>query len=395
MKYLSHLNTAVSIIGSYNGQIPLSSFLKQFFKGNKKYGSNDRKLISALCYNYFRLGQSVSEADVKERILLGTFLCEEKNNPVLAMFKPEWDMIIQRSVREKLGLLKDKFQVQDFFPFKDQLSDGMEEFAFSKSFLLQPHFFIRIRPGKKETVLAKLKDQQIEGELIDQTCMAFPNRTKIELAIELDKEAVVQDYNSQRAGEYMKVAISALSKAGKPGEAMKIWDCCAGSGGKSIMAFDINNNVQLTATDKRSTIIENLRHRFQRSGIKKYTASVLNLESKIEKNQPEYDMIIADVPCTGSGTWSRTPEQLYFFKKEAISKYSSLQKQIITNAIPFLKPGGWLVYVTCSVFREENEGIVKFIEEKIGLSFQKSELLKCYEIKADALFVALFRKPKE
>ena len=103
-------------------------------------------------------------------------------------------------------------------------------------------------------------------------------------------------------------------------------------------------------------------------------------------------MIIADVPCTGSGTWSRTPEQLFFFDEKDISKYSSLQKKILTNTIPRLKAGGWLLYVTCSVFREENEGNVKFIEETFAVSLQKQELLIGYEIKADTLFVALFRK---
>lgn len=103
-------------------------------------------------------------------------------------------------------------------------------------------------------------------------------------------------------------------------------------------------------------------------------------------------LIIADVPCSGSGTWARTPEQLTYFSEKRIAKYASLQKKIVKNAIVKLKAGGYFLYITCSVFKMENEENVDFIHEQLHLKLVESRYLKGYEIQADTLFAALFIK---
>ena len=105
-----------------------------------------------------------------------------------------------------------------------------------------------------------------------------------------------------------------------------------------------------------------------------------------------FDIIITDVPCSGSGTWSRTPEQLYYFNPAEIDRYSALQKKIVQHAIPRLKPGGFLLYCTCSVFKKENEEIVQYIQQQHALQLLKKELLTGYDQKADTLFGAVFQK---
>jgi 16S rRNA (cytosine967-C5)-methyltransferase len=104
----------------------------------------------------------------------------------------------------------------------------------------------------------------------------------------------------------------------------------------------------------------------------------------------KFDLIIADLPCTGSGTWARTPEQLYFFNPSKISHYSNLQRNILQNVTTRLRPGGHLVYITCSVFKKENEDVATFVSRLPGLQLQKMILLKGYDIKADSMFVAVF-----
>jgi 16S rRNA (cytosine967-C5)-methyltransferase len=115
--------------------------------------------------------------------------------------------------------------------------------------------------------------------------------------------------------------------------------------------------------------------------------------SKFDFQYSNFDLIICDAPCTGSGTWSRTPEQLYYFREKKIDEYSSLQKKIVSNVIPHLANGGYLCYITCSVFKKENEIVVDFIQEKFNLEIIRIEVLKGYDKKADTMFAALLRKP--
>ncbi|HEY1201479.1 MAG TPA: Fmu (Sun) domain-containing protein, partial [Niastella sp.] len=173
----------------------------------------------------------------------------------------------------------------------------------------------------------------------------------------------------------------------------KIWDACAASGGKSILAFDTFKQPHLTVSDIRQSILINLEKRFATAGIKNYNSFVGDLSaSTFNIRNSAFDIIITDVPCSGSGTWSRTPEQLYYFEPQQINKYSALQKNIVSNAIPYLKPGGFLLYCTCSVFKKENEEVVDFIQQQHSLQLKQLTLFTGYTMKADTLFGAVFQK---
>lgn len=120
------------------------------------------------------------------------------------------------------------------------------------------------------------------------------------------------------------------------------------------MAKDLYRDIQLTVSDVRESILQNLYRRFQKAGIKNYEALLSDLSAtNCRLPGKSFQMIIADLPCTGSGTWARTPEQLYFFKPDKIAYYSDLQKKILSNVVPTLQKGGHLVYITCSVFKKK------------------------------------------
>ena len=381
-RHLSHLNTAVAIIEAYKGETPLHVYLKDFFAKDKKYGSKDRRTISALCYYYFRLGHGEVLRRTGERIMLGIYLCEDEPNELLELLKPEWNSKISLPIQEKLYEV-DSFYASNIFPWKDELSQGIEAGPFSLSFLIQPKLFIRIRPGYNDLVRQKLTAANVLFEEVNEDCVSLDNRTKVDEILRVNVEYVVQDYNSQRVGDFIRDL--------KMPEVPKVWDCCAASGGKSIMAFDILKNINLTVTDVRPSILQNLQLRFKQAGIKDYSTYVADLIEPNKIQTSPFDLVICDAPCSGSGTWGRTPEQLFYFDKEQIEKYSRLQKRIAQNVIPHVKKEGYLLYVTCSVFKSENETVVKYILKNSFLRLVKAEVLKGYSMKADTMFAALFR----
>jgi 16S rRNA (cytosine967-C5)-methyltransferase len=322
---------------------------------------------------------------------------------LLQYLKPEWNDKTHLPLTEKIELMSPDqapFALNDIFPWRDALSTPLAYDQFCASFLTQPDLYLRLRPGKEQPVQSKLQQAGIAFREISSSCIALPNASKVDGVIEVDKEAVIQDYSSQRIGElmeYIRTSISASTTLSTheqvPSTRLRVWDACAASGGKSILAFDIFKSIDLTVSDVRKSILINLEKRFAAAGIKNYSTFLTDLStSKFNVQHSLFDIIITDVPCTGSGTWSRTPEQLYYFDPQQMKRYSALQKKIVQHAIPHLKPGGYLLYCTCSVFKKENEEVVQFISEQQGLELVTHQLLTGYEQKADTLFGAVFRK---
>lgn len=382
----SHLNSAVAIIEQYRGEKPFASFLRKYFSRYKKYGSKDRKQITHLCYCYFRLGKALMNIPTSQRIVAALFLCSSTPDLLLDTLKPEWSDKVLLPVEEKWGIAEGKEMISNIFPRSELLSAGLDHLQFCKSLLIQPDLFLRIRPGKTEQVQLKLQQAGIIFSRPNTTCIALDNRTKIDELIILDKEAVVQDYNSQKVGDFLGL-LPVQNKR-------RVWDCCAASGGKSIMAVDILGDIKLTVSDIRESILINLRKRFATAGIKEYSSFVADLSVKrLPESDDKFDLVIADVPCSGSGTWGRTPEQLFYFNEEMIERYARLQKQIMSNVIHHVSPGGYILYITCSVFKAENEEVVNWYLKQNQLNLIKMEVLQGYSFKADTMFAALMQKP--
>lgn len=387
-RFHSYINSAKTILELYKGDEPFASFIKKQFAVNKKFGSKDRKMITHICFCYFRLGKSLEQLPIDERMLTALFLCSSSTNEVLKHLKPEWNEKVELDLDEKVKLIDTSFEYEEIFPFVNELSDGVERELFCLNHLTQPDLFLRIRPGMKEAVLSKLKAAAIAYELKGDHCITLLNSTKIDEVLLLNKEVVVQDYSSQRVGDLLINLKSEIRN-----RKLNIWDCCAASGGKSIMAKDLLGDIDLTVSDVRESILLNLKKRFAEAGISGYENFVADL-SAADYRLPAtgYQLIIADVPCSGSGTWGRTPEYLRFFNKEQIVEYSALQKKIASNVITQLQPSGYLLYITCSVYKKENEEVINYLNQNYNLEIIEMKLLKGFEQKADTMFAALLKK---
>ena len=399
MRFQSYCNTAVTIIKAYKGGVPFVHHLKQYFAAHKKHGSTDRRTIAHLCYTYYRLGASIKNFDTDKGLQLAIFLCEAKPGNWALLFEPSWlaawvasDGSSVATLDQKLDFIKEVYPGYNpatIFPFAAHLSEGMDATAFNRSHLLQPDLFIRIRPKQEDVVVSKLKKAEITFEKITDTCYRLASGTKLDEVLLINKEAVIQDYSSQQIGNVYALA-SEFADSKK-----RVWDACAASGGKSILAVDLLGQIKLTASDMRASILRNLQTRFAAAGMAGYQSFAVDLTSAHDLSNfaKLADLIICDAPCSGSGTWGRTPEHLAFFDEASIDNYRQLQQSIITNTLPYVAVNGYFLYSTCSVFAAENEAQVKFITTNFTeFKLVHQQLFTGYTKKADTMFAALFQK---
>jgi len=382
MKAINQLKTFQRILDEYPAETPLSKFLPGFYRQNKQMGSTDRRVASRLVYNYFRLGRALPNLPADERLFIAEFLCNTQLNSFLQHFKPEWAACIDFGLAEKLAMVKavhPDFELDDVFPWTGQLSADIDKDAFLKSFFVQPDLFIRVYKSFETQVKVALAAAEVAFKDEGHGCFALPNGTRLETMITNPHWYEVQDYSSQQTANYFK-----------PQKWDYWWDACAASGGKSLLLHDQQPTVKLVVSDIRESILANLEERFQQAGLTKYQKKLLDLTQNNDLLLHDYafDGIILDAPCSGSGTWGRTPEMISQFDPHKIDFFQRLQQNIARNVVKYLKPGKPLIYITCSVFKAENEDVVNFMVKELGLKLEMQTVLTGYESKADTMFVA-------
>ena len=382
MKAINQLKTFQRILEEYPAETPLSKFLPGFYRQNKQMGSTDRKVASRLIYNYFRLGAALPNLPSEDRLVVAEFLCNSQVNSFLQHFKPEWAVCVGFTLDEKLALVKTvykDFYLADVFPWADQISEGINKEAFLKSFFVQPDLFIHVHNGYDHLVKAELNKAEVAFKDEGNGCFALPNGTRLETIFPTQHWFEVQDYSSQQTANYFK-----------PNKWDQWWDACAASGGKSLLLHEMEPDIKLVVSDIRESILANLDERFQQAGLRKYQKKLLDLTQNPDQEMHDYafDGIILDAPCSGSGTWGRTPEMIAQFHPSKIEFFQRLQKSIASNVAKFIKSGKPIIYITCSAFKGENEDVVNFLVKELGLKLEEQTVLTGYGNKADTMFVA-------
>jgi 16S rRNA (cytosine967-C5)-methyltransferase len=384
MRYLwQHLE---QILKQYHGELPLHHFLKGYFKKYPKLGSRDRRGLGDAVYAWYRAGKAFAadEHEAENLRLAAMYLCGTKPKAFASFFPEEWTEFTA-GIQDRINLLQQRgfsLRPEQIFPNDVPFSAGITADEWRLSLLRQPRLFLRIRKGRDE-IATRLQAASIPYEWLSDTCLAIPNGTKMERLLP-DDCYVVQDASSQATGRYLQAF---------PDE--RWWDCCSGAGGKSLLLKDASPDVKLLATDVRQSILNNLKDRFRLYHHTLTEMATLDVSDEMATarflGDRLFDGIICDVPCTGSGTWARTPESCYFFNPATVADYAKRQQAILRNACDFLKEDGRIIYITCSVFRAENEAVIESIAGEGRMRIVSAGLINGLSIGADALFAAELR----
>jgi 16S rRNA (cytosine967-C5)-methyltransferase len=154
----------------------------------------------------------------------------------------------------------------------------------------------------------------------------------------------IQDEGSQIA--------AALTGAGPR---MQILDLCAGAGGKTLaLAAAMQNTGQIYAYDDDKHRLKPIFARVKRAGVRNVQILRAGDEPALDALGPKFDCVLADAPCTGAGTWRRRPDAKWRLRPHALSERLKDQQTVLARAVKMVRPGGRLVYVTCSILPEEN-----------------------------------------
>ena len=386
MREQRQLDRILKILDEYNGEIPLQHFLRNYFRKHQEMGSTDRRVTAQFIYNYFRTGNSLKEVKREERLALSSFLVNTVNTPLLDISLKKCTKLLDADVMMPLELkvlvikkYYPAFLPEDIFPFAAFAGGLLDLSAFKYAILQQPYLWLRIRKLYKDKIIGALEKQGI-AFVIENNSIGIKHTIDLKKVQSLESDWFeIQDWSSQQTGNYFK-----------PQAGENWFDCCAASGGKSLLLHSLQPNIRLTVSDNRESSLNNLKVRFQQNKLTAYSVVKCDLSDAlpIELSQQHFDGIIADVPCTGSGTWARSPEQLTFFDIHQLKNYTDKQRSILRQIIPTLKKGKPLIYITCSVFKEENEDLTAWLTEKYDFELELSTYLEGATFHADTMYLA-------
>lgn len=241
------------------------------------------------------------------------------------------------------------------------------------------------------------KPQQTDAVVRELTGAHFDVRTDADAIAVSGSRAIYQTAAFQLGGvEIQDWASQCISRAvdAQPGE--RIWDACAGAGGKSLaLASRMGNEGELIATDVRPQALAELERRARRAGwfnIHTHAADIIEqLPGDLARGS--MDRVLVDAPCTGAGTWRRNPGRRWWLSPERVELFVRRQHDLLTAASVAVRPGGWLVYATCSWLVEENEQLVMdWLSGQDSFQLVQQKLVGHPAQDADTMYYAVLRR---
>lgn len=381
MKHYVQMQKVIALLENYNGSSPLPLYLKQHFRQHKSMGSRDRKEIGHIVFAYFRMHRCFSDKDLQQKILLSC--CAFPN--IMSEFIDFWQEQLQLSKEETAALLsKNQCFLQGYFPAEHELSKKIEAATFIQSHKQMPLTWIRVKKAFLQEIKKELAEKLIpyqQSPLSPYALGVEPGFSFSTLTSFVQGKFEIQDVSSQLSGSTFQ-----------PKKNENWWDCCAGSGGKSLLLHDQEPTVTLWVSDHRASILDQLEERFTKAGITNYKVILMDIVEDDIAFEHAFDVILVDAPCTGSGTWGRNPERMTFFDAQEIAHYVEVQQKIVQRVLPHLRQGGRLIFITCSVYASENENQAVYFQQNYGLQLLADNYIKGYPHRADTLYTAEFCK---
>lgn len=258
---------------------------------------------------------------------------------------------------------------------------GAEAPAIASALHDRAPLFVRVNLARidQRGALQALRTEDITAELVEgvKTALRITENThKIALSQAYQRGLIeLQDASSQ-------AAVLALPLA--TGD--HVLDYCAGGGGKSLAIAGLCA-AQISAHDAYPKRMRDLPVRAARAGCD------ITLKSKAHLVPHGYDLVLVDAPCSGSGTWRRDPEGKWRLTPQDLQDLTQTQRQVVTQALGFVRPGGHLAYATCSVLDCENHGIVRALRADIpGLSVE-TKMQRMPNADGDGFFLCVMKVP--
>ena len=392
--------TIDSLMAIFNEGEYADKVVARALKKDKRWGSHDRKFVAETIYEIVRWKRLYVEiAEVKEPF------DRDKIWRIFAVWAvlrgytlPDWKYFEETPVRR----IKGKFdELSKTRKFKESIPDWMDELGvkelgeeiWTKELAAQNEqakVILRVNKLKttKEKLRALLMDLNIETEFNADypDALILTERTNVFLT-DAFKDGLfeVQDASSQLVAYFLDV---------QPG--MRVVDTCAGAGGKTLhLASLMENKGQLIAMDLYESKLKQLKIRAKRNGAFNIEPRVIESTKTIKKLYEKADRVLIDAPCSGLGVLKRNPDSKWKLQPEFIENIKKIQAEVLENYSKIVKPGGKLVYATCSVLPSENQDQIKhFLTTEIGkeFTFVQDKKVLAHESGFDGFYMALLER---
>ena len=396
----------------FRSESPFDVVLAKYFQHNKWIGANDRRAVAEFTYSIFRKFEKIKFLTSKITNDFGRFF-------VLAYLKSEKCYSISQIEEIFSGRTYASTKLSEFEKrFLDNLPSEVPSYAeLNYPVWLEPYFlkafgdenfsnemqalndkaFVDLRvntliSSKDEVKNLLQKDFEVTETEYSDTCLRIINgRIGRGHPIIQKGLAEIQDEGSQLIAEACHAS---------PGDT--VVDFCAGAGGKTLaLAAYMQNKGRLFALDKFSERLKFAQQRLKRAQVSNtFCQEITNKWMK--RHEQVADVVLVDAPCSGSGTWRRNPDMRAKFKPSDLKELIKVQADILASAQKLVKPGGRLIYSTCSVFKEEDEEqaqnflkqFPEFFAKPIELNHYNGDYLKLspFKNKTDGFFAAVFQK---